>query len=209
MKKIISKSEKQKKDTRNKTIVGIILVMIMILSVMGYGFMNTDSQVNNEEENEKIKFGDIEFEKNNYDLWQTEISGYGFYFNYLPNETINVNTENISEINNYIDKPLYVYTENSGAGNQIIGNLGQFILRSQSACPDSDLLNEDGLSLECKENAPLKNCTNNFIVIKEIKGDIRENKIKQIKNCVVISGTEENLLKLSDEFLYKIIGIKT
>jgi hypothetical protein len=65
----------------------------------------------------------------------------------------------------------------------------------QEACPEGQT---------CEEDVPTKNCTNNFIIIKAAN----ESSIKQDKNCVFIEGKSENLVKLTDSFLYKITEIQ-
>ena len=65
----------------------------------------------------------------------------------------------------------------------------------QSAC-----LSEE----KCEGDFPIKTCSDNFIIIQENK----TKEIKQTENCVYIGGEKEELVKLTDEFLYKIIGIK-
>ena len=57
--------------------------------------------------------------------------------------------------------------------------------------------------VQCEESWPMKNCSNNFILIKE-----GEFKVEQENNCVFIEGPKENLTKISDEVLFNIIGVK-
>ena len=73
--------------------------------------------------------------------------------------------------------------------------MNQVVERMQSAC-----LNES----ECNGDYPIKDCSNNFIIIREAE----EERVFQNESCVYIQGEKEELIKLTDEFLYKIIGIK-
>ena len=59
-------------------------------------------------------------------------------------------------------------------------------------------------SAKCPENLPIKTCEDNFIIIEE------KNKtaITQENKCIFIQGAKENLTKITDEFLFKVIGIR-
>jgi len=65
----------------------------------------------------------------------------------------------------------------------------------QNAC-----LEEEG----CKEDWPTKTCEDNFIIIEEKN----ETSIIQDNNCVFIQGPQENLTKISDEFLFRVLGVR-
>ena len=51
--------------------------------------------------------------------------------------------------------------------------------------------------------AEKENCAQNTIIIKENQ----ENKITQKDNCVYIEGKKEDLVKTTDEFLFKLLKI--
>jgi hypothetical protein len=97
--------------------------------------------------------------------------------------------------NKYKGKPLYFSSKNSAAYLELYRNLGQIAERFQGAC-----LNETG----CEENLPIKDCSNNFIIIRESN----ISNIFQDENCVFIEGNYENLTSLTDEFLFKAFNIE-
>ena len=100
-------------------------------------------------------------------------------------------------LSNYYNKPLYISSENSEIANEIYKNLfyyNQIVQRIQNACLEGE---------GCEGNLPIKNCEDNIIIFKESEN----NEIIQEKNCVFIKGKKEDLVKLSDDFLFKIIGI--
>jgi hypothetical protein len=97
----------------------------------------------------------------------------------------------------YQELPAYIYSENVEAETEIKMNLELIAERVQKACID-----EQGI--ECSEELPVKTCEDNFIIIE--KGN--SSKIIQDNNCVRIEGQEEELLKLVDQFLFKILRIK-
>jgi len=189
MRKIISKHKEEKKRRRNQFLVGSFLIFIMIISLLGYSFRD-------DEENQKIKYNGIEFIKES-NLWNAEINGLKFYFTYNPNEVKELN-ETLKKLNNYYNKPLYFYSNNSEAETEIYRNLfysNQIVQRVQNACLEGE---------ECKEDLPIKNCNDNIIIIK----DSDKNEVIQEQNCIFIKGKTEDMMKLVDSFLYNIIGVQ-
>ena len=189
MRKISSKYQKEKKIRRNQWILSLFLIFIMFFSVVGFGFQNTS--VNNDNTIEKFNYNGFEFTDQN-GFWILNKNNINFIFRYNPNEVPKINSE-LKNLNNYNGKPLYIFSESIEAESEIYTNLFQSVERIQNACLE-----------ECDENLPIKTCEDNFIIIKE--GD---EKIVQDNNCVFITGKTENLTKLADEFLFKILEIKS
>lgn len=192
MRKIISKYKKDKKKKQNGMIIGLILVGVMLFSVLGYSFQGKE---NNDEK--KLNYNDFEFIEQN-GFWFTNVENLQFAFRYNPQQVEEINSE-LKYLNNYYGKPLYISSENSEAELEIYRNLfyqNQIVQRMQSAC-----LNKE----ECEnEDLPVKTCVDNFIIIKENNNS----EIIQEKNCVFIQGKKENLTQITDEFLFKILGIR-
>ncbi len=189
MKKITSKQEKSRKKNRNQLIVGLILIGVMLFSVIGYSFQGSGGNVN-----KKIKYNGFEFIKQG-DFWVLNINNNNFVFKYNPEEVEKIN-EYLTPLNGYYDQPLYIFSESNAAELEIYRNLNLFVQRIQKACPEGEK--------NCGENDPFKTCKDNFIIIKESNSS----KIYQEENCVFIEGKQEDLVKLSDGFLFKIFGIK-
>jgi hypothetical protein len=190
MRKIISKKDDERKNRRTQLIVGVLLILIMGLSTVGYS-------LNKQEKNsEKIIYKNIEFAREN-NLWNANIGNFQFGFLYNPTETEKIEST-LNYLNEYDNQPLYIYSENSDAMMEIYRNLfyyNKIIERIQEACPVGKI---------CDDEIPVKNCTNNFIIIQ--KAEVSE--IRQEDNCVFISGKDEELVKITDEFLFKISGIQ-
>lgn len=190
MKKIISKKEREKKTKQNQLIVGIILVFLMVFSMIGFSLQfrlgGFEENINHDE---KIIYNGFEFTKIN-DLW---VLG-DFVFMNSPYDVPDVNYL-LEDVTHYLNTPLYIYSESREAENEITMNLGRIVQRIQNACIDEQ---------DCGENLPLKDCTENFIIIKEKE----TSSIKQEENCVFIYGKKEELTKLTDLFLFNIIGVK-
>ena len=188
MRKIVSKHKSNRKNKRNQLISGLILIFIMFFGIFGYSLGRGSG-----EKVEKIEYNGFEFIKQN-NFWLLNIESFNFAFKYNPYEVEEIDSE-VNYFDSYLGQPLYIYSENAEADLEIYKNLNQVVLRMQYAC----LLYE-----KCEGDLPLKTCKDNFIIIKNSD----ENSIVQKDNCVYIYGNEENLTKVTDEFLFKIIGIR-
>ncbi len=186
MRKITSKKNNQK---RNQTILGVVLVLVMIFSIIGYAL-----QTQNSEKEEVIEYNGFEFINNN-GYWYLTEGNFEFIFKHNPKEVEEINA-NLNNAGNYSGKTLYVYSEDIESKAEIYRNLNLFVLRLQDAC-----FNEE----TCKDNElPLKDCSENFIIILESENTL----INQTNNCVFIEGKKENLTKMTDEFLFNILDIR-
>ena len=146
----------------------------------------------------KLKYNGLTFIKTETGYWQTTIGELNFLFRYNPEEVEGITdqpTENFPLATDYLSKPLYYTTTNSLTYSEISQNTMYFVERFQQAC-----LNETN----CPENIPIKNCTENFIILKYEE----EPSITFEENCVFISGNQEGTLKLIDDFLFRLLGIK-
>jgi hypothetical protein len=193
MRKIITKESEAKRRKRNQLIIGIILVVVMGLSTIGYSLSGVSKTGDS---SSSIIYNNIQFTKTS-GLWYAKPNELTFSFTYNPNEV--EKTSNIlNEISSYSGKPLYIYSKNSNAITEIYRNLvysNNIVLRMQEACPENE---------NCNEDIPIKNCENNFIIIREAN----ESRITQNNKCVFIEGKSEDLVKQTDSFLYKITGIQ-
>ncbi len=191
MRKIISKESEQKKTRRNQFLVGGILILVMFASLLGYAFNKEQG-----DSTEKIIHNGFTFTKES-GFWNLKIESLLFSFRHSPKEA-EIITAALNPLGNYKDKPLYVYSENPEATSEIYRNLfyqNRIVLRMQDACLEEK---------DCTGNVPLKNCTDNFVIIKE-SPTIR---IAQEDKCVFIEGNQANLTRLSDSFLFKLIGVQ-
>ena len=157
MRKIISRYEEEKRRKRNGWIVGIILTILMIFSVLGYAFNGTG------QDNSGLDYNGFKFINQN-GLWILEKEGSYFIFTYSPKE-IEISDSQVKNINNYKGKVLYISSENNLAESEIYTNFfyqNQIAQRIQNACLEDE---------KCEEDLPIKNCEDNFIIIKELSFD--------------------------------------
>ena len=191
MRHIGSKRKEEKKNKRNQLIVGIVLTSILLVSVFGYGFGTEDT------EDSTVIYNGYEFVEEN-GFWFVEIAGFEFSFRYNPNEVEQINS-NLNFLESYYGKPLYVSWDDIESGSEIYRNLidqNSIVQRMQLACLEGEVCENEEL--------PIKTCEDNFIIIRE--SNITE--VIQEDNCVFIRGQTEDLAKITDGFLLKIIGVQ-
>ena len=189
MKKILTKEEIEQKEKRNKILLGVALIFLMVISTIGYALFSSEKN-----EISKINYNNFEFVFQKDGFWHTEISGYDFYFVHNPKETENITSFIALDLRDYINKPLYFSHDSNKEGvDEIVRNLGRFVLRTQFVCLD-----------DCEEDFPIKNCSDNIILIRDANISL----IKQEDNCVYILSNAGETLKASDAFIFKILGIQ-
>jgi len=198
MRKIKTSTLKQieiKKNRRNKYFLGFGLIILMFFSTLGYSFIGKSD--NNHKGDNILNYNNFKFINQNKH-WILNTGNSNFIFKYNPQETgkINYQTYEIRKLDNYYNKPLYIYSKNNEVKQEIYRNLFSVVQRMQDACLDKE---------NCNGDFPLKTCEDNFIII-QVKNDSEE--IIQNKSCVFIKGPEENLTKITDEFLFNVLGIK-
>jgi hypothetical protein len=189
MRAIESKKDKEKKQRKNQLIIGGILILLMMGSTFGI-LVNSFGEDSNVED---VDYNGYKFTYDN-GFWKTTIGDYDFVFTYNPTQVEKIETE-VNYMNNYADYPIYISSEDYVSEVEIYRNMGDIVERFQRAC-----LSESN----CEEDWPIKDCSNNFIIIKIAN----ESKIYQEENCVFIEGNEENLTQMADEFLFWITGIE-
>lgn len=169
------------------------MILVMFGSVFGIIVNSLGGQ---QQDTTSIKYNGFEFQNIN-DYWSLTVENFSFVFKYNPEEISNlsVSTSNLSYINSYSGKPLYIYSDSSDASLEIYRNFQNIAERMQPACFEKD---------KCQDSWPLKDCTSNFIIIQESQ----TTKISQENGCVFIEGNSEELTQLTDDFLYKTLGIK-
>jgi hypothetical protein len=199
MKRLTSKKDQAKKQRRNQLIVGFILIGVMVVSTFGI-IVNSFGKNGNTGEN-PVYNGQEFIRQGGY--WYTQIGSRTFSFIYNPyevQESFNITTEDLSYLSSYEGKPLYINSEDYKSEGEIARNFNGVPLRIQRAC-----LNDSALGARnCSSELPIKDCSENIIIIREFP----ERKIYQEENCVFITGEKADLVKLADEYLFKITGIK-
>ncbi len=194
MRKLGSKRKEEKKQKRKQLIVGIVLASILFVSIFGYSFGRGG---NSENEENRVVYNGYEFVEEN-SFWFTEIGNLEFSFKYNPNE-IELIHSNLNSLESYSGKPLYISSDNVESSSEIYRNLmypNSIVQRMQSACLEGEECGNDELAV--------KTCEDNFIIIKEAN----TTEVIQEGGCVFIKGKAEDLTRITDGFLLKIIGVQ-
>ncbi len=195
MRKIISKHKEKRKKKIKQAVLSLALIFIILSSILGYAFQTFGGDSGNDSNGEDYvpeitNFNGFDFTEQN-GFWILDLNGINLIFRYNPSQLLGI--ENIvNPLLNYEAKPLYVYSEDVQAKSEIKTNLFGFVEKIEDAC----------LENKC-EDEQIKTCEDNFILIQESNNQ----GIRQQDNCVFISGKKEDLVKLTDEFLYKILGV--
>lgn len=193
MRKIETKSSQAKKNKRNQFLIGFILIFVMVGSTFGIIFNSLGGSNSTQE---KITYNGHKFVLQN-NFWTFTEGKYTLTFQYNPLEVGNLSSSlkgNFSYLNSYASSPLYISSSDSSSNNEIYNALSPFAERIQVACYKDETCNSD---------VPIKDCANNFIIIRESE----TNSVYQDNKCVFISGQKQDLVKLTDVYLYKILGI--
>ena len=191
IKRIESKEESSKKHKRNQFILAGFLMIILVGSLFGI----VVSSFGKSSSENSVSYNGYEFFVNN-GYYSFESGDNVFYFSYNPNN-ISKSTDDVSltkTLADYAGKTVYVASDDYSSYFEIVQNFDPVVSRIQGACVD----------VVCADNSlPAKTCDDDVIVIKISD----ENKIYEKNNCVFIEGREEDLLKLTDEFLLYQIGV--
>jgi hypothetical protein len=191
MRHLGSKRKQEKKKKRNQLILGIAMALILFASIFGYAFGGGGTEKNT------ITYNGYEFVEEN-GFWFVEIVGFEFSFRYNPNEAEQINSS-LNFLESYYEKPLYISSDDIESGSEIYRNLkdqNSIIERMVLACLEGE---------ECvNEELVTKTCEDNFIIIKEAE----TTEVVQQDNCVFIRGKIEDLARITDGFLLRIIGVQ-
>ena len=187
MRKIETKDNTERKDRRNKIIIGVVLVVLMLFSTAGYAFFSGDK---NSGGTAKISIDGRDFYAQG-NFWTTSIDNKPYYFTYLPNETGSISLN--KKMSDYSGKTVY-FAKTGLAEDEIARNLGNFAGRIGFACMENE---------NCTENWPIKNCTSSLIIIKE--QDVGSRVLRAEDNCVFIISNDT--IRDADAFVYRVLGI--
>lgn len=202
MRKIVSAREVEKRNKRNQLIVGIILVSLLLFSVLGYAFQgrdNSNDSSENEENNGKFTYNGFEFTYQN-GFWAADYLDSFLLFSYSPTDGQMIGFQEMNKsLEEYSNKTVYIYSNNLNniaAETELKMNLLAITKDITKVCLEGE---------DCQDlSLPVKTCEDNVIVIKESS----EQKLSYDNNCVIISGEQESLIRLVDEFLFKLFKIK-
>ena len=212
MRKIKSMADVERVRRRNNILLGLFMIFLLVGSSLGYSLMSADS-----DEDSVVSELGFDFVRDG-GMWKLEVGGEVFGFMYLPSEVSDVEVNSGIQFEMYSGQPLYFVNPGEGV-NEILGNLGGYVLRYQEAClrQDSGIrdlglgISEDGDLTDCEGDLPVKDCDSNLIVfealspIRDDPAGPNETRVYSEGNCVFIVG---DVLRGSDVFLYEVLDIR-
>jgi hypothetical protein len=187
MRKIVSRQEENKRKKRNQFIVGGVLMLVMLISVLGYAFQGqiTTNQTTTTSSNTTTYNGIVFTYQNGF--WTTTYNNQQLIFTFTPVQ-INSDLTNLTEnINNLSDKPIYLYSEDPNAESELSINLAKFVSQ-----------------IILVQNLSTIDCSSNTIIVQNNPSY----SVKQNQNCIIISGEGQDLIGTVDNVLFKMFGIK-
>ena len=197
LKKILTQEDRARKKKKNQILVGGVLIVLMVVSTLGYSLMSGDSGVSN-----RVSEVGVDFVREG-GLWKIDFGGVIFGFQYLPSEVDDVFVSGDYYFENYSNEVLYFVNGNEGV-SEILNNFGRYVLRYQDAClrqavtGDGSWVTDE--ATECDGDLPKKSCDSNLIIFE----DGNETMIWRNESCVYIVG---DAVRGADAFLYKALKI--
>jgi len=184
MRNLLEQEKHEKKKQRNIVVGGIILIALMLFSTLGYAFINQEK----ENQNEVSYLGKTFYLSNGY--WISQFNSFIFYSSVYPKNLTQINSS-LKGINEYLNQPVYVYSEEENSRFSVYKNLNEIATRIQDAC----------IKEPCEGDLPLKNCADSkMFIIKESN----ETKVYQASGCVYIEGQQEELNSLTNSAIFKV-----
>lgn len=171
----------EKRKRRNRLIVGIILIALMVLSTAGYALLSGSS---GSPEEEQTSNGELVY---NGQYWLAEKGGKQLAFSSSLEEVQGVPVSIRLSAESYSGSSVYIDSADSYSLNELGNNLYGIAGRVQEACYGN-----------CNKNLPEKNCTEHLIVVRPAEKE----SVYQQDNCVFIDGG----IVAVDAFLYRIFG---
>lgn len=165
----------EQKRKRNSLYISIFMLAVLVFGTVGYAFLTYQNDSTNNQQNLQQEGGGILFEGKNY------------YFSNTPEQVKDIEVSLNISLNDYVEKEVYVATNNSAVVNEAIIFLSSYASKIQEACYG-----------KCTEDLPEKTCAEKLIVWK----DSEKNRVYQNGGCVFIEGDS----KAVDAFVYKLMG---
>lgn len=177
--------DKERKERRNKIVLGLLSAFIMIISVIGFALNLRGGNSNVKEGgfwNFYVKLGNQKLQLKTL---------------FLPNETGDVKIKYAPTIGDFINKKYYFYSSSElrEESFRALSYLSYISILREACLKDYPCYNSE---------LPLKDCNENFIVF--IKSNDTE--IDRKSECIILKGNRTNIDKTIDKFLYIIFKIE-
>lgn len=181
MKKLESQETLDAKQRRNRLVLSIFLIIIMVGSTAGYAISLIGTQGTTSDTPTGLHY--------NGQYWVFTQGDYQFAFTHSPEETKGVPIEESTSLQDYQTTPVFIVTNgNESVLRELGSTLGAYVPRIQEACYGP-----------CDRDLPEKDCSQNLIIWNASETQ----RVYQKDHCVFIEGD----LTAVDAFLYRLLGI--
>lgn len=203
LKKIETQAERAKKQQKRNLVIGMIIIFLMVFSSLGYVIVE-----NNSSPEQGIKYGNYTFIPAG-SAWQTNLSSFGMLLTttYLPGDVLDVNGSK-ADLFYVQDKIIYLDVSSQQdiqASIDLIRNLEPISSRMQFACSKEN----ENSSFCIENNYPIKNCeeadSSSLIIIINSTNLNKGYEFKE--SCLVVNGQGSDIIKASDNFVFKLFRI--
>lgn len=207
MRPLETKAQKEARETRNKTLIGLFIVIIMVLSAVGYVMWGRESP---EEQNSGAKtynnhtFAQIE------QGWLTETSVSGetiqIVTSYFPDELENTTLDSRPFLSDFMGKKIYVIAnsiDERHAATDFAYSLQNIVEKMQLACSPE----EENETFCLENNLPIRSCGNADDSTAVIFIDENATASGFSDGCLTISGKGSDLTKAADKAIFAIFKI--
>lgn len=218
MKPLETAKVKEKRKKRLQTIIGIIIVVIMIASTIGFALLE---RYQREEEQTQTTYRNYKFIKTATG-WQTnlKISNKIITINsyHLPQEVENISSQGKPLLSDFVGKAVFLTYKGNIDKNpeqaaqesalQYYNALNQLALRMQIACSPAD----ENSSFCIENNLPTKSCEdanedNAIIIIEELQDSTEQATVNYKNYCLEVKGKGLELIKATEKSIFMIFGI--
>ncbi|MFA5992172.1 MAG: hypothetical protein WC796_00520 [Candidatus Pacearchaeota archaeon] len=197
IRQIKTREEVAAKSKRNQIIVGVILVVVMILSTVGFSFLSkNETNGGSSGSTSEVDYKNVKFLKNSQGLWVSNIDGQEITTYFNPLETENLSITFSTSLGDFYNKPLFFASQANEGNYEILKNLYPFIERSQNVCLAGENCSSPDLVV--------KNCSSNLIVFRETNNT----NIYKSNNCIFIETPYAEQKRAADGVIFKIFGVQ-
>lgn len=179
MRKIEQKETLERRSKRNKLIIGIILVGLMVVSTAGYALLSSDLS------SQQQPLDDLNVTSGQ--ALTVQKNGYSFYLSSTLDQIEDVPVDVSLLVGNYTNKEIFIASSNNIVATELYTVFSRYAYRIQNACYGP-----------CSEDLPEKDCSSLLIVFKP--GQVE--RVTQQDQCVFIEGS----MVATDAFLYSLLN---
>ncbi|MCX6741841.1 MAG: hypothetical protein NTX24_01535 [Candidatus Pacearchaeota archaeon] len=202
-KKIETREDSERKKRRTKLVIGIIIIVLMILSTIGFAMIE-----NNQEVVDNTVYNGYKFTSTSSG-WQTTVQGQTITTSYFPTEVLNVTGSNVYAFD-FTGKVVYIAVGSQEEVYDVneLGNLNNIAERSQFACQpeaeNSSFCQESGLPIKSCEDVNSSNTARVIVINSNVTEPAS---YTYYNNCLTINAQSADLKIAVDNFIFKIFGI--